>query len=610
MSPRRAVTCAAILFLALLYPPLHAFHTWGTKAIFDFLAPDSFYYLTIARNASAGLPTSFDGATVTNGFHPLWQYLLIPLLELAGRDQERQLAAAFLASCGLVTVGVALAGAAVARATGSILAALWLVPGPFTLLFRAEGLRQYGLTYTYTPWAFMNGMESGLSLAFGGALLWVLLERPLRARRALAAGLLLALCVLARLDDVFLPASFGIVALLLPGEPRGRRALAARLALPSAAALLLYGGFELAMGQALLPTSGRLKSGFALLENARLLIHTALPPLATPIVQHPGMWFDRAQRLVALLFPALLAALGLGAAALRSRASARSPRDVLAAEPIACALALYLIAKGAFNASFVALQDQGYWYHALPLLFANALAVVFVARALATSRVRIPRALVFAAWLAVYLYSAANALYGASGETSYHRFWEARHEIASALRSIDPQIRLVDNTDGLVAYTLGIPALPATALAADPAGVAAFESSRRAYWEYCLSRGHDTLASVPPLRYLPTPRRGFASEVVYLHGPTGAVFHRVRKVAAGADGGEGPGRNAGGSPQPSPGPGLERLSPRRRPRSSRRPRGCSWPSSRRHPACFHSRTARLAGRPCRRSCPRAAGAGA
>lgn len=74
--------------------------------------------------------------------------------------------------------------------------------------------------------------------------------------------------MLARLDDVFLPAS-ACWALLLPVERRGRLALAARLALPAAAALVAYGALELALGQPLIPTSGRLKSGFALLGNAR-----------------------------------------------------------------------------------------------------------------------------------------------------------------------------------------------------------------------------------------------------------------------------------------------------------------------------------------------------
>ena len=43
---------------------------------FGYLASDSFYYFTVARNwAQTGL-SSFDGTYLTNGYHPLWQWSL------------------------------------------------------------------------------------------------------------------------------------------------------------------------------------------------------------------------------------------------------------------------------------------------------------------------------------------------------------------------------------------------------------------------------------------------------------------------------------------------------------------------------------------------------
>ena len=43
------------------------------------LQDDAFYYVGIATNWVAGLPSTFDGIQPTNGYHPLWQILaLIP----------------------------------------------------------------------------------------------------------------------------------------------------------------------------------------------------------------------------------------------------------------------------------------------------------------------------------------------------------------------------------------------------------------------------------------------------------------------------------------------------------------------------------------------------
>lgn len=41
---------------------------------------DAFYYFKIAQNIAAGRGSTFDGLHPTNGYHPLWMGLLIPLL--------------------------------------------------------------------------------------------------------------------------------------------------------------------------------------------------------------------------------------------------------------------------------------------------------------------------------------------------------------------------------------------------------------------------------------------------------------------------------------------------------------------------------------------------
>ncbi|MEI6504048.1 MAG: hypothetical protein WCP21_23800, partial [Armatimonadota bacterium] len=72
---------------------------------------DGFYYLKIARNLAAGLGSTLDGETTTNGYHPLWMLILTGLAHLT-RDREALLRAALLCcfglnlatGCGLVAV--------------------------------------------------------------------------------------------------------------------------------------------------------------------------------------------------------------------------------------------------------------------------------------------------------------------------------------------------------------------------------------------------------------------------------------------------------------------------------------------------------------------------
>jgi len=47
---------------------------------------DAFYYAQIARNIVSGKGVTFDGLHETNGFHPLWLLLLLPIYALFSGD--------------------------------------------------------------------------------------------------------------------------------------------------------------------------------------------------------------------------------------------------------------------------------------------------------------------------------------------------------------------------------------------------------------------------------------------------------------------------------------------------------------------------------------------
>jgi hypothetical protein len=91
---------------------------------------DTFYYLKIARNIAGGLGSTFDGENPTNGYHPLWMALLVPLAGLTGGGLRYVWAAQVLAF-GVHALGAVAMGVLIAR-TGSRTwalgcAAAWLV---------------------------------------------------------------------------------------------------------------------------------------------------------------------------------------------------------------------------------------------------------------------------------------------------------------------------------------------------------------------------------------------------------------------------------------------------------------------------------------------------
>ena len=111
----------------------------------DVNADDSFYYFQIARNLAEGKFSTFDGGiTRTNGYHPIWLFLITPFYWIF--DPERALFAIKAFEIMLVAGGVALVAAA-AR----------LARLPWILLFT-----QLWLLYQYT--ALYQGLEAAAAL--------------------------------------------------------------------------------------------------------------------------------------------------------------------------------------------------------------------------------------------------------------------------------------------------------------------------------------------------------------------------------------------------------------------------------------------------------------
>src|SRR5688572_29219441 len=66
-----------------------------------FTRDDAYYYFKVAQNISEGQGSTFDGINRTNGYHPLWMLICIPIFALARFDLILPLRVLLLVMSGL-----------------------------------------------------------------------------------------------------------------------------------------------------------------------------------------------------------------------------------------------------------------------------------------------------------------------------------------------------------------------------------------------------------------------------------------------------------------------------------------------------------------------------
>ncbi len=217
-----------------------------TVAWFD----DPYFYLQIARNMLAGEGATFHGLGWTNGYHPLWLLVVTPMVALAE-------------GTGLSAPSVVMVGQAVLALASGI--------GLLALMRRAE-LPYPALALSLAAVVLLGGglwgSEGWLAVALqvAGLALWLdaLGDRESPARWA-AAGAVLGLAVLARLDLVLLAAAVCFVtALRREGTVSERLREALWLGGALTAVLLPYLAVNLIATGHLMPVSGAVKSTFPL----------------------------------------------------------------------------------------------------------------------------------------------------------------------------------------------------------------------------------------------------------------------------------------------------------------------------------------------------------
>ncbi|HMK34238.1 MAG TPA: hypothetical protein VK463_04155 [Desulfomonilaceae bacterium] len=535
-----AIVVACVIGFWLLIPPVLGTQRAGTASIFRFFRQDTFYYLSVAANSRTGFYT-FDGEHATTGFHPLWQAYITKLFELAPPDRTFQIHLVFWVSVVATVLGYILAGLAVYAMTNSKLLGILTVPGPFNLLFA------FVFPFAGSPWSFMNGMESPLTVLFGG-MLFLLVSGYYNAPERLeslksfyvATGIVLSLMVLSRLDDIFLPVAFAVCVLIPAGQSvKTRLGRAFLLVLPTALVMCLYIAFNFYHTHMFLPISGVMKAGIALWDNLGALLTTgSLQGIGSQF--SPVAHLSNLYRQIQMLFPPVAAILFIliivnGAA-----------KESLRRSVFLISLLVYVIFKALYNFVNVHVNYQGViWYYTYSILVINFTALVlFSGPYKRFCEFRTPIKAV--SLLAVICYFCANisiiSMIPLSGNTLEYNFWSAGSSIADELQAKDPHVKIVEYEDGIINYALGLPTLHGLGFVLDREAYEA--KKRKRMLEHAHQRGYDTIGSLVYIR-LPDENmtsqeiervlmrspdfRGenlgdFTFKVLMIHKQTGATF--------------------------------------------------------------------------------------
>jgi hypothetical protein len=190
------VVVMSIGLYAALSDPQNFSWRWFTR-------DDAYYYFKVAQNISEGRGSTFDGVDQTNGYHPLWMLVCIPIFALARFDLILPLRVL------LLVMGVLSAATGIllyrllrrifAPAVGAVAALFWV--------FSRDVLTTL----------YQNGLESGIAAFFIVLLVYKLYdtEQSWRitepsGRQIATLAVIAALIMFSRLDLVFLAAMIGL----------------------------------------------------------------------------------------------------------------------------------------------------------------------------------------------------------------------------------------------------------------------------------------------------------------------------------------------------------------------------------------------------------------
>ncbi|MDP8256050.1 MAG: glycosyltransferase family 39 protein [Candidatus Alcyoniella australis] len=405
------------------------------------LADDAFYYFQIARNIVNGVGPTFDGSVATNGFHPVYMALLLPLFAIwpEGGDAPVRAAMLLLAAAWLATaVPLYLIGRELCGRAAGLFAALMFCLSPYTAVISGMGV------------------ESPLAvLVMAWAAYWQLTrvraqpDAPLK--RVVVLGALLGLAMLCRTDSGLICVVLGLD-LLWSMRSRPTRALRNALVCAATAGLvfapwplwsyIVLGHAGQDSGSALLVLTRHelANSGMEVGSYATLKLREALN-------MHLLRFLGFSTRAQALGLWGVLAVAAIVARIVRGP-SGRAPGR--GAFIFVGALAIWLFYAAIF-------WSQRFWYHG-HTLFALSLLLGLLAcrmRDLFSAR-RTSAALVLIAVLLAGWTPTALAIWKNGVQPWQSRYYQAAQDLgADRIEGVDPHEPLGAFNSGIYAYVSG-----------------------------------------------------------------------------------------------------------------------------------------------------------
>jgi hypothetical protein len=227
-----------IVFLFLLQVVF--FLTADIRLILDLIPDDAAYYFKIAENFNKGYGFSFDSIHQTNGFQPLWQYILIAVYFFTSPEPETFYRIVIILQLLMVSAALYVLFVSIKKSKGEINAYTSLIIILFFVYLQA-----------------VNGMESSL-IVLMLVLVYAFYNKSIfTSVDYFTGGVLTGLLILSRLDFIFFPGIFFVILLLRSGLKNSTLYISGFLLLflPYALINFIYTGhFQ--------PISGVLKSSF------------------------------------------------------------------------------------------------------------------------------------------------------------------------------------------------------------------------------------------------------------------------------------------------------------------------------------------------------------
>ncbi len=192
--PRARLFILGLFISALVFHVAIVAQDFSVLARNGFLYDDSFYAFKIAQNIATGNGVSFDGVHPTNGFQPLYVFMIVPFYAVAGSNLIAPIYAALILSALLTAITAVLLFRIIGRYTSTKIAALTSIVWAFSPIVTKQAA---------------NGLETSLALCLFASVVYFYLSRIRSVKRPSVRhfvwlGVLMGLAVLARIDEAFL----------------------------------------------------------------------------------------------------------------------------------------------------------------------------------------------------------------------------------------------------------------------------------------------------------------------------------------------------------------------------------------------------------------------